>query len=112
MNDGLYGLTPDPAENFGINLGVLAPRGERNVLIASLDALLRVASNPFFPYMIGRIEEGIDGQPAHGKAAAAASLSTPAGGADDQPSGWSLDDIAAFVLKPAREQSDPESGPP
>jgi hypothetical protein len=112
VNDGLYGLTPDPTENFGINLGVLAPRGERNVLIASLDALLRVASNPFFPYMIGRIEEGIDGQPTHGKVAAAASLSTPPGGADDQPSGWSLDDIAAFVLNPAREQSDPESGPP
>jgi hypothetical protein len=112
VNDGLYGLTPDPTENFGINLGALAPRGERNVLIASLDALLRVASNPFFPYMIGRIEEGIDGQAAHGKVAAAASLSTPAGAADDQPSGWSLDDIAAFVLNPAREQSDPESGPP
>src|SRR6516164_1148130 len=55
MSDGLYGLTPDPADDFGINLGALAPRGERNVLIASLDALLRVASNPFFPYMISRI---------------------------------------------------------
>src|SRR5262249_34863584 len=51
MSDALYGLTPDPAESFGINLGVLAPRGERDVLIASLDSLLRVASNPFFPYM-------------------------------------------------------------
>ena len=36
MSDGLYGLTPDPTDNFGINLGDLAPRGERNVLIASL----------------------------------------------------------------------------
>jgi alpha-beta hydrolase superfamily lysophospholipase len=112
VNDGLYGLTPDPTENFGINLGVLAPRGERNVLIASLDALLRVASNPFFPYMIGRIEESIDGQAAHGKVGPAPALSTPAGGADDQPSGWSLDDIAAFVFNPGREQSDPESAPP
>jgi len=27
--------------------------------IVSLDALLRMSSNPFFPYMIARIEEGI-----------------------------------------------------
>jgi hypothetical protein len=27
-------------------------------LIVSLDALLRMSSNPFFPYMIARIEEG------------------------------------------------------
>jgi len=36
------------------------PRGERNVLIASLDALLRVSSNPFFAYMMERIDQGID----------------------------------------------------
>jgi alpha-beta hydrolase superfamily lysophospholipase len=60
MTDSLYGLTPDPTESFGINLGTLAPRGERNVLIASLDSLLRVSSNPFFPYMLARIEAGID----------------------------------------------------
>jgi hypothetical protein len=63
LTDSLYGLTPDPTESFGINLGTLAPRGERNVLIASLDSLLRVSSNPFFPYMLARIEAGID-QPA------------------------------------------------
>jgi hypothetical protein len=34
-------------------------RGERNVLIASLDSLMRASSNPFFPYMIDRIGEGI-----------------------------------------------------
>jgi alpha-beta hydrolase superfamily lysophospholipase len=62
-SDPLYGLTPDPTEDFGIHLGALAPRGERNVLIASLDALLRVASIPFFPYMIVRIGEGIDASP-------------------------------------------------
>jgi hypothetical protein len=55
----LHGLYPDPAEDFGIHLGALAPRGERNVLIVSMDALLRISFNPFFPYMLGRIEEGI-----------------------------------------------------
>jgi alpha-beta hydrolase superfamily lysophospholipase len=59
MSDPLYGLTPDATENYGIALGALAPRGERNVLIASLDALLRASSNPFFEYMIGRIEEAL-----------------------------------------------------
>jgi hypothetical protein len=43
MNDSLYGLTPDRSEDFGVNPGALAPRGERNVLIASLDSLLRVS---------------------------------------------------------------------
>jgi alpha-beta hydrolase superfamily lysophospholipase len=59
INDALYGIEPDPSEDFGENLGTLAPRGERNVLIASLDTLLRASSNPFFPYMIDRIGEGI-----------------------------------------------------
>lgn len=59
MNDSLYGAEPDNSENFGENLGALAPRGERNVLIASLDTLMRASSNPFFPYLIDRIGEGI-----------------------------------------------------
>ena len=60
MSDALYGMTPDKTESFGPNLGALAPRGERNVLITSLDALLRVASNPFFPYLAERIAQDID----------------------------------------------------
>jgi alpha-beta hydrolase superfamily lysophospholipase len=63
ISDSLYGMQPTPDENFGVNLGAIAPRGERNTLIVSLDALLRMSSNPFFPYMIGRIEEGIPTTP-------------------------------------------------
>jgi len=59
VSDGLYGIKPDLSDNFGENLGTLVPRGERNVLIASLDSLMRASSNPFFPYMIDRIGEGI-----------------------------------------------------
>jgi alpha-beta hydrolase superfamily lysophospholipase len=59
LSDSLYGLQPDPAEDFGINLGAISPRGERGTLIVSLDSLLRMSSNPFFPYMIERIEQGI-----------------------------------------------------
>lgn len=65
MDDPLYGLKPDRTEHYGIELGALAPRGERNVLIASLDALLRASSNPFFNFMIERIEQGIDGRSAN-----------------------------------------------
>jgi alpha-beta hydrolase superfamily lysophospholipase len=60
VSDGLYGLAPDPAEDFGIRLGALAVRGERGVLITSQESLTRLQSNPFFPYLLARIDEGID----------------------------------------------------
>ena len=56
MTDSLYGLRPDPYGEFGLSLGSLATRGERGILVVSIDALLRMASNPFFDYMIARIE--------------------------------------------------------
>jgi alpha-beta hydrolase superfamily lysophospholipase len=60
MSDSLYGMQPDKTEEFfGVHLGAIAPRGERGVLILNLDALLRVSSNPFFPYILERIEQGI-----------------------------------------------------
>jgi alpha-beta hydrolase superfamily lysophospholipase len=71
ISDSLYGMQPDPAENFGVNLGAVAPRGERGTLIISMDALLRMSSNPFFPYMIQRIEEGIPSTPAESQIKAA-----------------------------------------
>jgi alpha-beta hydrolase superfamily lysophospholipase len=58
-SDALYGTDPDPAEHFGVNLGALALRGERGVLIVSQDFLTRMSSNPFFPYMRERIEEAM-----------------------------------------------------
>lgn len=59
LTDGLYGLRPDPAEDFGVALGSTATRGEVGVLIVNLDSLLRMSSNPFFPFMMSRIEAGI-----------------------------------------------------
>jgi alpha-beta hydrolase superfamily lysophospholipase len=57
--DGLYGSSPDPKEDYGVNLGALAARGEIGVLIVSPDSLARITWNPFFPYMLDRIEKGI-----------------------------------------------------
>ncbi len=68
LTDSLYGLTPDLSENFGVNLGALAPRGERGTLIVSLDALLRMSSNPFFSYMAERIEERLPPLPTEKRA--------------------------------------------
>jgi alpha-beta hydrolase superfamily lysophospholipase len=56
-SDSLYGLQPDPSEDFGIHLGAVAARGERGALIVSMDSLLRMSSNPFFPYLVQRIGE-------------------------------------------------------
>ena len=58
-SDGLYGLEPDPSEHFGISFGTIAKRGERGALIVGLDSLLRIASNPFFSYVLEKIAEGI-----------------------------------------------------
>jgi hypothetical protein len=56
VEDGLYGLAPATHDDFGIRLGAIAPRGESGVLVMSLDALMRAASNPFFPYLRERVE--------------------------------------------------------
>lgn len=59
VTDGLYGLQPDGREDFGISLGALAVRGENRALAVSSDFLTRLLSNPFYPYMADRIEEGL-----------------------------------------------------
>jgi alpha-beta hydrolase superfamily lysophospholipase len=63
--DGLYGTHPDPSEDFGINLGAIAARGERGALVVGLDSLMRASSNPFFCYVSERIDEGL-GPPVEG----------------------------------------------
>lgn len=55
--DSLYGPDPDPAEDFGAHLGALAARGEVGVLLISPASLMRISWNPFFPYVMHRIEE-------------------------------------------------------
>jgi alpha-beta hydrolase superfamily lysophospholipase len=59
IEDGLYGLKPNPHDDFGVNLGALATRGERGTLVVSIDVLNRISSNPFFPYVLQRLDESI-----------------------------------------------------
>jgi hypothetical protein len=63
VSDGLYGLQPDPAERFGINLGNLTARGELGTLVINPNSSLRLLSNPFFSYMLERIDEGMAHSP-------------------------------------------------
>jgi len=58
LSDPLYGLEPDTSEDYGANLGAMATRGERGTLIVSIDSLARMSSNPFFDYVMQRVEEG------------------------------------------------------
>jgi len=61
MDDPLYGIQPDPATkaDYGFNLGTMSARGERGALLVDQDFLARLPSNPFFPYVLGRIDEVI-----------------------------------------------------
>ena len=67
LSDSLYGLQPDTSEDYGANLGAMATRGERGLLIVSIDSLARMSSNPFFDFLMERIEHGIKTRPASAK---------------------------------------------
>jgi alpha-beta hydrolase superfamily lysophospholipase len=53
-DDPLFGGEPR-GEPAAISLGILAPRGERDVLTVSPEQFLRVTYNPFFPYLADRV---------------------------------------------------------
>jgi alpha-beta hydrolase superfamily lysophospholipase len=61
MDDPLYGMYPDPKtkNDYGYSLGAMAARGERGALMVDQDFLTRLSSNPFVPYLLERIAEGI-----------------------------------------------------
>ena len=61
MDDSLYGMKPDTGKppEFGYHLGAMDARGERGALIVDQDFLTRLPSNPFFPYILERVDEGI-----------------------------------------------------
>ena len=63
LTDGLYGLTPDPADDFGINIGTLAARGESGALSVSADMFARLYSNPFYDVMARRITDAAEPGP-------------------------------------------------
>jgi hypothetical protein len=62
LPDPLYGARGDGAERGGLSLGRLTPRGEKDVLIVPIDALMRVSWNPFFPYLLDQIDGAVAGR--------------------------------------------------
>jgi len=56
-DDPLYGNSRTTRPSHGLNLGVLEPRGETNMLHIPVQALMRLRYNPFFSYMEERINE-------------------------------------------------------
>lgn len=62
--DDLYGTRPVDPQRFGINLGNAALRGETGGLIAGMDAMMRLTSNPFYDYMLQRIVQTAPSTPA------------------------------------------------
>ena len=54
-DDPLYGTNPVDDGSGLLRLGRLSPRGERDVLIVGTDTLMRLSSNPFFPYFADRV---------------------------------------------------------
>jgi len=59
VTDGLYGLSPDPADDFGIRIGTLAARGETGVLSVGADMFARLYSNPFYDAVEARVGAAI-----------------------------------------------------
>ena len=55
LDDDVYGRNPRPSSFDVVRLGTLSPRGERAVLTVPLETLMRVSSNPFFPYLAARL---------------------------------------------------------
>jgi alpha-beta hydrolase superfamily lysophospholipase len=56
LNDSLYGIEPQGPPEFGVHLGAIAPRGERNTLIVTIDSLVRMSCNPFHPLVMEKID--------------------------------------------------------
>ncbi len=57
LSDSLYGREPDEKNRYGISLGTISLRGETGTLSVGLETLMRVTSNPFFPWMMTRVDE-------------------------------------------------------
>ncbi|MBT8053117.1 MAG: alpha/beta fold hydrolase [Gammaproteobacteria bacterium] len=55
-DDPLYGVSGGPGSP-GINLGDIALRGERNVLVVPASELLRLRWNPFYPFVEHKVAE-------------------------------------------------------
>jgi len=73
--------------------------------------LLRVASNPFFPYMIERIEEGITDRSATTPATTEAWTATTVLRPNGETSTWSLTGLLRLFSNLLQNEADPPEAP-
>ena len=59
-SDPVYGNMARESAVGPIALGLLSPRGEKAVLTVPVDVLMRVTSNPFFPYLAQRMNAWVN----------------------------------------------------
>ena len=59
-DDPLYGIDDSNQIQGLLPIGRLSPRGEQSVLIVGTDTLMRLSSNPFFPFVAERIGRWLD----------------------------------------------------
>ena len=55
VDDPLYGIAAPPSPGR-LALGHLSPRGEKSVLTVATEVLMRLSSNPFFPFVADRVD--------------------------------------------------------
>ena len=70
VNDPLYGIEGPATRDGLLPIGRLNPRGERAVLTVGTDVLMRLSSNPFFPFVAERIGQWLatgEAAPANGR---------------------------------------------
>jgi hypothetical protein len=60
VDDPLYGIEGSHGISGLLPIGRLSPRGERAVLTVGTDTLMRLSSNPFFPFIAERVEQWMD----------------------------------------------------
>ena len=62
VDDPLYGvdLREGAEKEFGVNLGLMGALTEYDASHVDPDSLFRIGSNPFFPYVLVRIDRAID----------------------------------------------------
>ena len=77
LSDGLYGMTPDPADDFGIRLGTMAAHGETGVISPGPETFARLTSNPFYDQMAARIRATLETAPAGATPETAPAGATP-----------------------------------
>ncbi|HET9568944.1 MAG TPA: hypothetical protein VFP16_11275, partial [Vicinamibacterales bacterium] len=59
-DDPVYGSSAAESPTGPVALGLLSPRGERSVLTVPVEVLMRVSSNPFFPYLAQRLSAWVN----------------------------------------------------